>query len=221
MIGTPKEIGFYLNSATPDIDERCFKDGVPYASTADVLATIPMISRAKYLTVNIAGVEYWFSTDALTTLTVKTAATAPTAAAVPIVDAGNIYDATNVEDALQEVSGDVIALAAVVAALAVPAKSVYEILLPASGTVAGRISGATIPSGWTISAASSVNLLVTHTMTGRKIASVNVYEINGANERLSVPFQTAYSGVLANGLTVLIEGLNPSALALRIEMIFA
>jgi len=221
MIGTPKEIGFYLNSATPDIDERCFKDGVPYADTADVLATIPMISRAKYLTVNIAGVEYWFSTDALTTLTIKNSMSALNAAAVTIADAGTVYDATNVEDALQEAMSTINALSDVVAALAVPAKSVYELLLPASGTVAGRISAATVPAGWSVAADSSVNLLVTHTLTGRKVAAVSVFEIDGANERLSVPFQTAYSGVLANGLTVLIEGLNPSILGLRVEIIFA
>jgi len=96
-----------------------------------------------------------------------------------------------------------------------------SLLLPASASVSGRISGATIPLGWVIAADSSVNLLVTHTLTGRKIAAVNVFEIDGSNERLSVPFMTAYSGVLSNGLTVLIEGLNPSPLALRIELIFA
>jgi hypothetical protein len=100
-------------------------------------------------------------------------------------------------------------------------QSVYEILLPASGSVAGRISGATKPTDWTIAASGAYNLLITHNLTGRKLASVNIFEIDVANERLCAPFQTAFAGVLCNGLTVLIEGLNPSPLALRIELIFS
>lgn len=99
-------------------------------------------------------------------------------------------------------------------------QNVYEILLPASGSVAGRLSGATIPSGWSIAANAAVNLMVTHTLTGQKVAHVNVFEIDGSNERLAKPFSDGYVGILANGSTVLIEGLDPEALALRIELIF-
>lgn len=100
----------------------------------------------------------------------------------------------------------------------------FTITLPASGSVASRVLAAVVgtdyPSGWILAASSSVNLLITHSLTGRRLSSVSVFEIDGANERLSVPFNTAFSGILTNGETVLIEGLNPTALALRIELIF-
>src|ERR1035437_2707837 len=65
MEGTPIVIGFYCGSQIPDIDERKFNNGVPYTDQADVLSTLPFASRAPYLTVNIAGVEYIFDpTDA-------------------------------------------------------------------------------------------------------------------------------------------------------------
>ena len=60
--GTPIAIGFYPGSASP-VDERYLNDGTPYANTAEVLATIPVISRHVGLTVNVAGVEYWFWPD--------------------------------------------------------------------------------------------------------------------------------------------------------------
>jgi len=69
--GIPLEIGFKLNSSKPDLDEYKFKDGQPYASVADVLATIPMIARAQYKVVNILGVDYWFNADKVS-LKVKT-----------------------------------------------------------------------------------------------------------------------------------------------------
>jgi hypothetical protein len=214
--GTPIIIGFYPVSQSP-VDERYLKDGTPYATTADVLSSIAEISRHPGLTVNIAGVEYWFLTD-LTTLEIKSTSGTPTAAQVTITDIGDIFAATDVENALNEVKliSDANALA-----LINLKQSVYEILLPASGSVAGRLSGSTVPSGWTIAASGAYNLLVTHTLTGRKLASVNIFEIDGANERLCAPFHTAFAGVLCNGLTVLIEGLNPSPLALRIELIFS
>jgi hypothetical protein len=60
MEGTPIVIGFYCGSQIPDIDERTFNNGVPYADQAEVLSVLPFASRAPYLTVNIAGVEYIF-----------------------------------------------------------------------------------------------------------------------------------------------------------------
>lgn len=38
-----------------------FKNGVPYTSIQSVYDTIPLISRYLYLTVNVSGVEYWFT----------------------------------------------------------------------------------------------------------------------------------------------------------------
>ena len=95
----------------------------------------------------------------------------------------------------------------------------FKISLPASGSVAGRLVGATIPVGWSL-AADATNLIITHTLTGANVAFVNIYTINGTIHRLCAPFQTAYSGIEGNGMTVTIKGLNPSPVALRIELIF-
>ena len=103
----------------------------------------------------------------------------------------------------------------------------YKILLSASADVATRISGGCDISlngdaitDWTITADSVYNLLITHTLAGRKIAFVNVFEIDGANERMIKPFEDAYAGIVSNGLAIKIEGLDTVALPLRIELIF-
>ena len=65
--------------------------------------------------------------------------------------------------------------------------------MPASTTVAGRISGATIPSGWSISD-SGTDLLVDHS-TGRRVASVSIFAVNGDEEQQL--FNTAaYNGII-------------------------
>lgn len=103
-------------------------------------------------------------------------------------------------------------------------QNVYTIYLNASSDVATRLSGLVegtdYPTGWTLSADSAVNLLITHTLTGRKLASVNIFETDGSNERLAKPFSDAYSGVLNGSTTVLIEGLDTLAVDLRIELFF-
>lgn len=103
-------------------------------------------------------------------------------------------------------------------------QNIYTLTLNASSDVAtrlvGLIEGTDYPTGWTLAASSSVDLLVTHTLTGRKIVDVKVYEIDGTEERLAKPFSDAYSGILGDGLTVLIEGLDTLAVDLRIELIF-
>lgn len=55
---------FYMDdgSAIPD-DGRVEVTGIPWESTAAVLAAIPESKRTPYLTVNVAGVEYWFNAD--------------------------------------------------------------------------------------------------------------------------------------------------------------
>lgn len=97
-----------------------------------------------------------------------------------------------------------------------------QINLPA-GNLTTKIAGASfLPIAWaTIAVNSTTNAMITHTLTGRKIGFVNVYEIDGANERLlSFDKGTAYTGILANGLTVLIEGIAPTTLPIRVELIF-
>ena len=204
------------------LNEWYLNNGVAWVDEAAVLAGIPSGSRSEFMFVNIAGVLYWFLAD-LTTLEAVTVSNLQDAEQVAIDDTGGLYDADNVEDALAEVMAY-----AVTVASSIPSditQTVYSIDLTAQTTVAARVVAATettdYPTGWTLAANSTTNLLITHTLTGRKIAAVNVFEIDGSDERLLVPFDAAYSGILANGATVLIEGLAPTILAIRIELIFA
>ena len=98
----------------------------------------------------------------------------------------------------------------------------YEINLP-SGNLTTKISGATFsPAGWgTIALSGDSNALITHTLTGRKVCFVNVFEIDGSAERLlSFDKGTAYTGVVGGATTVLVEGIAPTLLAARVEFIF-
>lgn len=54
---------FYFNNGVAYTDEgnAHVESGVAYADEAEVLALIPEGLRYEYLTVNIAGVEYWFT----------------------------------------------------------------------------------------------------------------------------------------------------------------
>lgn len=110
------------------------------------------------------------------------------------------------------------------AKLALLNQNVYEVNLNASADVATRLSGliegTNYPAGWVLAADSAVNLLITHTLTGRKIADVKVWEIDGENETLAKPFSDGYEQIVANGMTVKIVGLDTLAVALRIELIF-
>lgn len=58
---------YYFNYGEPYNDEgHVFIDpGVPYADELEVLAAIPVERRTNYLTVNIAGVEFWFINGSL------------------------------------------------------------------------------------------------------------------------------------------------------------
>ena len=145
--------------------------------------------------VNVDSVLYWFEDD-LTTLSTVFSVSTPVAADVTIADTGGLYDATNVEDALAEVMAQVDATDAAVAALD-GEQTTYRIDLTAQSTVAARVAAATettdYPTGWVLAANASVNLLVTHTLTGRKLSSINIFEIDGSNERLLKPFEAAFS----------------------------
>jgi len=220
--GTEKVIGILMSTQRP-LDEHYLNEGAPWATTAAALAGIPSGSRSPGKPVNIAGVLYWFNT-AMTDLVTVFSASTPGAGDVAIADAGDLFDAADVEAALAEVKTQANATDAVLAGFD-GVQTTYRIDFPtASRSVAARVAGATVttdyPTGWTLAASSVYNLLVTHTLTGRKLSSVNIFEIDGANERLLKPFESAFSGILCNGLTVLIEGIAPVALALRIELIF-
>lgn len=221
--GTQKAIGFLMASQRP-LDEHYLNEGTDWADEAAVLAGIPLGSRSSGKQVMIAGVLYKFKSN-LTELETVYSSSAPTASDVSIADAAEIYESTNVEDALQEVMSDLITLEAAVGNLDGTRTTFRIDLNTASKVVATRVAGATettdYPTGWTLAANSVYDLLVTHTLTGRKLSSINIFEIDGDDERLLPGFGAAYSGVVCNGLTVLIEGLAPVDLAIRIELIFS
>jgi len=97
----------------------------------------------------------------------------------------------------------------------------YQINMPA-GNITAKIAGATfLPLGWaTVAQSGDYDAMVTHILTGRKVGFVNVFEIDGSNERLlSFDKGTAYTGIVGNGLTIKLEGLAPTTLPIRIEFI--
>ena len=220
--GTECVIGKKMVSQRP-LNEWYLNEAVTWVDQAEVLAGIPIGSRSNGLMVKIGTALYWFKAD-LTTLELVSVAMNQTATQVLIDDAASIYDALNVEDALAEVKVQANGIAASIAALASTEQLTFRIDLGAYTSVATRVSNATVttdyPTGWMLAASSTVNLLITHVLTGRKLSTVNIYEIDGANERLLPQFSSAFSGVVCNGLTVLIEGLAPTVLAIRIELIF-
>ena len=102
-------------------------------------------------------------------------------------------------------------------------KGDYAITLTAQASVAARVAaaveGTDYPTGWTLAATDSVNLTITET-TGKTFASIVVWEESGSGWQISRPFNEAYSRVYAESGTIIIEGLNPAVLALRIELHF-
>lgn len=269
-----------------------FNQWVPYASTAEVLATIPIELRWPYMTVNVAGVEYWFMND-LTTLTKKWEDIAIAAASIGLDKLVNfdehtfpfrksegsgplevttlaelktllgIISATDFSTELfkkiDKADGysliDILLIpkihdkfapdeAAVIqgildfinnlvltdnnytdedkAKLGRLKENPYVISLSAATNVPLRISGGyTVPEGWTVAASGDTNLVITHTMAGRELTSVMVKEIDGTKKRMCTPFDEAYSGISEDGLSITIEGLNPSALPLSIHLFFS
>ena len=221
--GTPLVIGFIPATQRP-IEEYYLNETVAWTDEAEALSGIPLESRSDGMTVKIGLVEYWFLAD-LTTLELKSNSNQQTAVEVPITDAGDLYDATEVETALQEVMSYANTIAADVAALAIIQQVVYTInFTEPDKSVAARVSHAIetedYPTGWTLAANLTYNLLITHTLT-RKLAAVNIFEIDGTAQRLLVPFSSSFTGVLCDGYTILIEGIAPVDLAVRIELIFA
>lgn len=218
--GTNKLIGFLMATQRP-LDEHYLNEGVAWATVAEALAGIPSGSRSPYKLVNIAGVLYWFKSN-LTELEAVTAASMQTAAEVAIEDIQELFEAEDVETALAEVKSQANATDTAVSAMTGLAPEIYMIKLPAAASVESRIAAAVettdYPTGWVLADNDVVDLLITHTLNNRKVAGVNVWEVDGENERLLVPFSSAYSGCLVNGLTLLIEGLAPKNIALRIEI---
>lgn len=103
---------------------------------------------------------------------------------------------------------------------------IIAITLPAYEAVSSRcanaVEGTDYPLGWTLTTGdSSYDLLVTHNLS-KKIDNVSVWAIEGSgSERLLVPFNSAYSGVISPSTnSVLVEGLTTTPLAIRIDITF-
>ena len=220
--GTEKVIGFLMKSQRP-YDEHFLNEGVAWANTDEALAGIPTGSRSPGKLLLIGTILYWFKAD-LTTLEPVAISSIQTASDVSITDPSGLFDATNVVAALAEVMGYANSLGLEITAIGSVKQNSWPVNLGAFSSVAGRVGAAVVttnyPTGWTIAASGGTNLLITHNLTGRKCSGVNVFEIDGANERLLPNFSAAYTGILLNASTVLIEGLAPTPLAIRIELMF-
>lgn len=215
MVGTPITQGFVSTTGAPV--EAARLDGlVVWASTSAALAGIDVGSRSVGMTIVVVDTEYWFMPDVNTLVAKPTGST--DAADIDITDAADYFTSTKVEGALQEVGSDLSTLSTAVGLL----KATTYVMNMPTGNLATKVAVATFtPTGWaTVAVDNSVNALVTHTLTGRKPVTVKVWEIDGSTERLTKDFSDAYSGLLAGALTVNIEGINPTALALRVEFIF-
>lgn len=104
-------------------------------------------------------------------------------------------------------------------------KPFEDIYLPANATVSGRITGAIAgvdyPADWVLSVGESeYDILITHNW-GRFIYGINVFSIDASGkERILVPFNSAYSGYVANNNSILIESLTEKLTPIRIVIAF-
>lgn len=123
-------------------------------------------------------------------------------------------------DSIAAVRGDLITTAQIDAL-----QNVFQVTLPSSTTVAGRVSGASAgtdyPSTWTLNAdgISPYNLVIHHHLH-RHIASVSVFTVNGNIER-QLFANAAYAGIVAsNDSTLTIESLATIQTKIAINLIF-
>ncbi|HEY5590693.1 MAG TPA: hypothetical protein VIK55_06705 [Paludibacter sp.] len=213
MIGAPIDIGFLSTTGRP-IEEPYLDNAVAWESEVAVLAGIDEGSRYPFMQVVIGTTLYWFLADK-TTLEPITLSSVQAAIDVAITDAADIYDAENVEDALAEVMGYAMALAAVIEALPIPPIS-KTITLPAGDSLTTRLADAVettdYPTGWVLTAVgdNTMNLQIVHTLTGREVSSITVKVTDETGKRWLTPKRDAYSGIIENDETLIIEGLAPN-----------
>lgn len=95
---------------------------------------------------------------------------------------------------------------------------VYPITLSSSDNVSGKISGATVPLGWTLTA-SGVDMIVTHGL-GRRVANVSICAVTGIGEQKL--FNTAaYNGWITTDLNTLkIQSLGTLDKVFKVYIIF-
>jgi len=220
--GTEKVIGFLMKSQRP-LDEWYLNDGVAWADNAAALAGIPSGSRSPFKLINVNGTLSWFLAD-LTTLEAVTISSIQNAAGVSFADAGELYDAENVEDALAEVMSALNTLADSIGVTPTVNKNVFPITFGAYSSVSDRVTNAVettnYPTDWILTASDGTNLSIVHNLTGRKLSTVNIWEIDGTTERSLPNFSQAYTGLTLTGSTIIIEGLAPTLLAIRISLLF-
>ena len=219
--GTEKVIGFIMKSQLP-LDAHYLNEGVAWADNAAALTGIPPVSRSPFKLININGTLSWFKAD-LTTIEAVTISSIQNAAGVSIADAGGLFDATNVEDALAELMSALNTLADSIGTVPTINKNVFPITFGAydlAGRVANAVETTNYPTGWTIAVSDGANLSIVHNLTGRKLSSVTVWEIDGTTERLLPNFSQAYVGITLTGSTIIIEGVAPTQLAIRISLLF-
>lgn len=101
---------------------------------------------------------------------------------------------------------------------------VFELLLPASTSVSGRIAaaveGVNYPSGWSLAVGTSVvDLVVTHGL-GRRVTSVSVFSVDGTQEQQL--FNTAaYNGIITPDVNTLrVQSLATINKSIKIYIIF-
>jgi hypothetical protein len=98
---------------------------------------------------------------------------------------------------------------------------VYTIVLPSSGSVAGRcVTPISLPSGWTVAADSNPNdLLITHGL-GKGICNVTIFQTDSSGDRLLYA-NASHSGLIAPTTSTLrIEGLATITKTITIHMLF-
>lgn len=130
--------------------------------------------------------------------------------------AGSTIDSMNIDDRFVEISDSALYATAYSLNYYVDSLStlfsgavqyVYEVNLPSSTTVAGRIALATAgtdyPAGWTIGTGDyAVDLKITHGL-GRRVSSVSVFAKTGAQER-QLFGNAAYSGIYTQSDNILV-----------------
>lgn len=98
-------------------------------------------------------------------------------------------------------------------------KPIYEMQLPASLDVAGRVSGAVLPSGWSL-VASGVDLIVTHNLS-RRVMDVKVWAVTGVEEQQLRNTASDNGLVTTDANTLKIQSLATINKVLKVYISFA
>lgn len=227
-----------------------FNDGDPYTDAAEVYSVVGTYWY-PYLTVNIAGVEYWFGEDGI--LVEKFVASSIADGSITLAKMADVATATvfyrktagtgapEVQtlatlktdlgiDALESGKVDKVAGYGLISdaerALIGAAKQVvFTLTLPNAVSVAARVAGMVettdYPTGWVIAADSNPIDLKITHGLGRRIVDATVFSVDGVSER-KLYGNSAYSGILASTDDVLIiESLATIQADIVLHLIFS